>query len=117
MLPSPSDALSSIHPLIPTAETRGSRVATGLYQGRFAPPRSGHSITVCAGDKAIVFGGCGVNAQGAQEVFSDTWNLSTVEPFTWELADVMGDVPVARWRHTATLLPDSTVLIFGGLCK
>ena len=111
-----------MHSHLSTRSSRPQKLGEVEWQqvstkGDSPPPRSGHSITVCAGDKAIVFGGCGVNAQGAQEVFSDTWILSTVEPFTWELADVMGDVPVARWRHTATLLPDSTVLIFGGLCK
>lgn len=48
-------------------------------KGEGPPPRSGHSITVTA-DKAIVFGGCGVNeagASGQQEVFNDTWILST----------------------------------------
>ena len=55
---------------------------------------------------------------GAQALFNDTWLLSTGENPSWELADVMGDVPVARWRHTATLLPDNaSLLVFGGLAK
>ena len=28
------------------------------------------------------------------------------DPMKWEEADLMGDVPPPRWRHTATLLPD-----------
>lgn len=78
-------------------------------------PRSGHSITV-VGDKAVFFGGCGISKDGQPEVFSETWLLSTGEPMTWELADVMGDVPSKRWRHTSTLLPDKeSMLVFGGL--
>ena len=31
--------------------------------------------------------------------------LELGDTLRWELADVMGDVPEKRWRHTATLLP------------
>ena len=30
----------------------------------------------------------------------------SADPMKWEEADLMGDVPPPRWRHTATLLPD-----------
>jgi hypothetical protein len=84
-------------------------------------PRSGHSITVTGGgSKTVVFGGCGVSNTGdKQEIFSETWLLDiSGDAPKWDLADVMGDVPPARWRHTATLLPDQkNVLIFGGLNK
>ena len=87
-------------------------------KGEGPSPRSGHSITVTKGDSAIIFGGCGITAAGSPAVFNETWLLSTAEPMRWELADVMGDVPSPRWRHTATLLPDrSSILVFGGLAK
>ena len=36
----------------------------------------------------------------------------------WDFIDVMGDVPQARWRHTATMLNSGNeVLVFGGLNK
>ena len=82
-------------------------------------PRSGHSIT-CHNGKAYVFGGCGVSDDGSkQEIFSETWccNMQGETP-QWEVIDVMGDVPPARWRHTATLLPDQeSIFVFGGLSK
>jgi len=82
-------------------------------------PRSGHSINFSPEiGKAIIFGGCGTSADGkTQEVFNETWFLQTGDQPQWELVDVMGDVPQPRWRHTATLLPDKTMLVFGGLNK
>ena len=83
-------------------------------------PRSGHTINYSPViSKAIVFGGCGISDDGlSQQVFSETWYLETGDEPKWGLVDVMGDVPQARWRHTATLLPDgSNLLVFGGLNK
>ena len=85
-------------------------------------PRSGHSINYSPHpqiSKSIVFGGCGISADGAsQQVFNETWFLEAGESPAWTLVDVMGDVPGERWRHTGTLLPgDDQLLIFGGLNK
>ena len=79
-------------------------------------PRSGHTTT-CTREKAIIFGGCGVQ-EGRSAIFNETYILHISDGFRWELADVTGDVPSPRWRHTATLLPDNnSILVFGGLCK
>ena len=78
--------------------------------------RSGHSIT-CLNEKAIIFGGCGVE-DGAAAVFNDMYMLHITDAYRWEKVDAMGDVPPPRWRHTATLLPDNnTIFVFGGLAK
>lgn len=78
--------------------------------------RSGHTIT-CMQEKAIVFGGCGIEDEAAA-VFNDTHMLHITDGYRWEKVDAMGDVPPPRWRHTATLLPDNnSIFVFGGLCK
>ena len=66
-------------------------------------PRSGHSIT-CTHEKAIVFGGCGVQG-GKSAVFNETYVLHIADQFRWELAEVTGDVPLPRWRHTVRHRP------------
>ena len=87
-------------------------------KGEGPTPRSGHSIS-CIDGKAIVFGGCGVSADGlSQEIYNDTWELHIGEGDSpsWHLADAMGDLPNPRWRHTATVLPDSGgILLFENL--
>lgn len=81
-------------------------------------PRSGHTITV-VGEKAVIFGGCGVTKDNEPCVVNETYYLTmTADPMKWELADLMGDIPSPRWRHTATLLPDQdSIMMFGGLYK
>ena len=75
------------------------------------------------GDRAVVFGGCGITptingVAGEPAIFNETYILHISDGFRWELADVTGDVPSPRWRHTATLLPDNnSIFVFGGLCK
>ena len=66
-------------------------------------PRSGHSMT-CAQEKVIVFGGCGVDG-GKSAVFNETYILHIADQFRWELAEVTGDVPSPRWRHTVRHRP------------
>ena len=59
------------------------------------------------GEKAVIFGGCGVTKDNEPCVVNETYYLTmTADPMKWELADLMGDIPSPRWRHTATLLPD-----------
>jgi len=85
-------------------------------RGHSPGPRSGHTITVLK-DTAVIFGGCGVDGEMPQ-VFDETYLLHITEGFRWEKIAPSGPAPSARWRHTATLLPDGdSVLVFGGLCR
>ena len=68
-------------------------------KGERPTARSGHSIS-CIDGRAILFGGCGVSADGlSQEIFNDTWELHIGEGDApaWQLADAMGDLPNPRW--------------------
>ena len=93
--------------------------ATFTPDESYPSPRSGHSITCAPNGQTFIFGGCGVSDGGrTQETFSETWTLKMGDTPTWKLADVMGDIPPPRWRHTSTLLPDAnSMLVFGGLQK
>lgn len=96
-------------------EIQWSQPAT---KGDKPSPRSGHTITV-VGDKAVIFGGCGVDSNNEPLISNQTFFLTlSTDPMKWSEADLMGDIPHERWRHTATLLPDEErIMVFGGLCK
>eukprot|EP01087_Luapelamoeba_hula_P022259 TRINITY_DN7935_c0_g2_i1.p1 TRINITY_DN7935_c0_g2~~TRINITY_DN7935_c0_g2_i1.p1 ORF type:complete len:906 (-),score=187.75 TRINITY_DN7935_c0_g2_i1:160-2877(-) len=76
--------------------------------GRAPAPRSGHSCTVIR-DFMIVFGGCASNSNFLNDV--SVLDLETLE---WQQASVKGPSLLARFRHTATLVGQSEVYIFGG---
>jgi hypothetical protein len=101
----------------------GGRASAGyaeLYDpatGQFTPtgnlnyPRAAHTATLLPDGKVLIVGG----DNGA------TWNGSTGYPAQAELYDwntgtftPTGTLATARYRHTATLLPNGQVLIAGG---
>ena len=53
-------------------------------KGDKPPPRSGHTITV-VGDKAVIFGGCGISKNNEMSVSNQTFYLSMgTDPMKWE---------------------------------
>eukprot|EP00961_Rhodomonas_salina_P015466 207669-Rhodomonas_salina.5 len=77
-------------------------------------PRSGHTLTV-VGRRGIMFGGL---AEDNNEVvmMNDVYalDLGGNDP-SWSALSCEGKVPEGRWRHTATILGEAAVMIFGGI--
>jgi hypothetical protein len=74
--------------------------------------RSSHTATLLADGRVLVVGGSTVSSQAAQGYVNNA-SAEIWDPVanTWTATPAMS---VARSHHTATLLPDGTVLVVGG---
>jgi hypothetical protein len=80
-----------------------------IATGSMVTPRSGgHSATLLAGGTVLVAGGAAGQAGNDPLASAELLNPATL---TWTS---IGDMAQGRSGHTATLLPDGTVLISGG---
>ncbi|WOK98306.1 F-box/kelch-repeat protein [Canna indica] len=80
------------------------------------PSRSGHSLTWIAETYMVLFGGRG----SRYEVLNDVWFLSIGDKnlewkeLKYELTDLPSEMPLPQVGHSATILPGSKILIYGG---
>ena len=77
--------------------------------------RSAHTFTCVKGDecsKALMFGGCGYGIPAGPN--NDLYELTLDEEKTWKKIPACADGPAARSDHTASLISDSEILVFGG---
>ena len=74
--------------------------------------RASHTATLLADGRVLVVGGSTVSAQAAKGYVNDA-SAEIYDPVanTWMATP---DMSVARSHHSATRLPDGTVLVFGG---
>jgi hypothetical protein len=74
--------------------------------------RASHTATLLADGRVLVVGGSTVSAQAAKGYVNDA-SAEIYDPVanTWTATP---DMSVARSHHSATRLPDGTVLVFGG---
>jgi len=64
-----------------------------------------------------MFGGCGCTSEGGT-VFNDLYTLEiSSEPFRWNKVEAKGTVPPGRYRHSATAIDETRMLVFGGMSK
>jgi len=80
--------------------------------GTAPEPRYGHSATYVASKSRIVYFG----GQDPTRQFGDVHLLEPDSP-TWSQPSVSGSAPMARMKHSATLVSGSQILVFGGFNK
>ncbi|WP_053066700.1 Ig-like domain repeat protein [Archangium gephyra] len=85
--------------------------ATGTWSGTGAPayPRDSHSATLLPDGKVLVVSGADSTSYTFWLVNSELYDPATG---TWSTTNAMGRL---RYRHAATLLPNGSVLVSGGI--
>lgn len=80
--------------------------------GNMQTPRGGHTATLMFDNTVLIYGGSSdatnANALNTGELYTDGAAPNTSVAFS-------GTAPLARYRHTATVLADSRILLAGGI--
>lgn len=83
----------------------------------FGPtPRYGHSLTLTPDGRLLIFGGCSFQDSGIPKYNDDVRQLD-VDTMVWSRPRLTGQVPTGRYGHSATLLGDGKLFVFGGWGK
>jgi len=96
----------------PTATAELYDPGTGAFSqtGSLRSARAGHTATALQDGSVLIAGGFTTYHAGTDQFGTDTAEI--YNPAT-DLFQVTGSMAVARWLHTATLLPNGTVLVVG----
>jgi hypothetical protein len=99
----------SLFRTIPTAELYDPSAGTFTPTGSLAVARAGHTATLLSGGKVLITGGL----TDPTNFESSTTTAEIYDPSTGAFS-LTGEMGIAREAHTATLIPNGTVLITGG---
>lgn len=81
----------------------------------FGPsPRYGHSLTLTLDGRLLIYGGCSINSETGVPTYLDDLRELHTERMLWSRPRVSGKPPTGRYGHTATLLAQGKILVFGG---
>ena len=72
-------------------------------------PRINHSQVTIKENTILIYGG--VDKDG--KYFDDMWTYDIISKF-WQKVEINGEIPKARQGHSALLIDDEQILIFGG---
>lgn len=93
-----------------TAELYDPGTGTFSLTASMTSARAGHTATALQDGRVLITGGFTTYHAGPDQLGTDTAEI--YNPATG-LFQVTGSMAVARWLHTATLLPNGTVLVVG----
>jgi N-acetylneuraminic acid mutarotase len=82
----------------------------------FAPtPRYGHTLTLTPEGRLLVFGGCSISKDGVGlPKYNDDLRQLDTESMIWIRPRVEGQVPTGRYGHSALLMGNNKLVVFGG---
>ena len=84
-----------------------------LHNGSFPSRRSGHSFTII-GSNGYLFGG--IDHKSPPGPTNEMYILELKnDAFRWKKINAEGDAPLPRWRHTANVAEETSILVFGGI--
>jgi hypothetical protein len=95
-----------------TAELYNPLTGTFTVVATMTATRAGHTATLLRDGKVLISGGFTDATLGAAGVGTDTAEI--YDPAKATFLPTNKPMVVGRWAHTATLLPDGTVLLVGG---
>lgn len=76
--------------------------------------RYGHSLTLTVDGRLLIFGGCSINPETGIPKYNDDVRQLDTDSMVWSRPRANGQTPTGRYGHTATLLSDGRVLVYGG---
>lgn len=76
--------------------------------------RYGHTMTLTVDGRLLVIGGCSINAETSVPKYLDDIRQLNTDNMVWSRPRVIGQVPTGRYGHSATLLANGKILLFGG---
>lgn len=81
----------------------------------FSPSaRYGHTLSLIPDGRLYLFGGCTLHKETKIPTYkNDSYSLD-IQTMQWIRPSINGDAPTCRYGHSATVLVDGNIVIFGG---
>ena len=81
----------------------------------FAPtPRYGHSLTLTPDGRLMLFGGVSLDKTASLPRYNDDVRQLDTDSMIWTRPRVNGSTPTGRFGHSATLMDNGCIVVFGG---
>ena len=100
--------------------SKGKNDKDGIWQrpsatGKVPTKRSGHSFSIVE-SSVYLFGGCTADASnGKPGTTNEFYSLDISQGnYHWSIPTTAGNMPDARWHHTANVFDSTKILYFGG---